>query len=258
MLSFHAHRFSSNSPTSPRPGCSTENTFKLEADSYFGGMDYTSKTPLSLRVSGVSHQQSSPSYSDAPSFEETIVKNRSRSQSNSSTNSRNTKNGEERELFEGKSGYMQSPVGFSPSCKMAPHGIFTSCPTTPTFDKNSGEVDNDNIDNSSVAKKRMESVSEGTEKDDTSEYTVYSHLAAPRGNAMPTFNGNYHSQLCLPPLGVGTRRMDAGCLGGSSGHLTGGGRGDNVTRAMSIGELVHNRLQAQSPVEGLEDYSTYV
>lgn len=232
---------------------------KLEAESSFGGTDLTTGTPQFPVSSGVKLLQQAPSYIDPPSFEETIVKNRSRSHSVASTNMY----GDERDIWENKTDYVVMQPSYSsvsPSTRMVPNNgvLGSSHATTSDIANNNTDYNYDDSDNS-VEKKTLDSVqSEGTELDDNSEYTQYSHLAGAGRSAdvsMPTFNGNYHSQFSLPPLGV-----NATGVGGSSGHIKveGRGIGRGLSNAISVGEMVHNRLQAQSPTEGIKNYATYV
>ena len=225
-------------------------------------MDYTSDMPVSVRGSGVSQLQpassylmQSPSYINPPLFEETLIKSRSRSQSRTSANSRILGSREEGDVLEKKNGFVviQSPPGISPCSKASSCGVFMSSNSMGTFNKKNMEAGYDDCDN--MEKRALESISDGTEMvDDASEYTVYSHLAVP-GNVTPVFIDNCHTRLCQPPLGV--RGVNAGGMGGSSRDIRRGGT-EELGRSVSIGALVHNRLQAQSPMEGLKDYSTYV
>lgn len=233
-------------------GMPPETIFKLEAESSFGGTDYTTGTPQLSAGSGVRLLQHAPSYIDPPAFEESVTKSRSRS---ASANSRKTENGEG--VWDNKrNDYVMMQPGYSsvsPSSKMAPHGIFSPPHSNTSTLHNCGnmEYNYDDSDNS-VEKKTVESLSEDTEPDDASEYTQYSHLATVSGGidvSMPVFNSDHQSSL--PRLGVNA--------GGSSGHMrVGGGEGRGLAPTISVGEMVHNRLQAQSPTEGIKNYATYV
>ena len=147
----------------------------IEGDSLFNGTScsYTTGTPQ-LSLGSSARLIEAPSYIDPPSFEETVLKNRSRTQSMSSIYRQGfddpKENYEQHHVTNGPSQVILSPLN------------------------NTREFSYDESDNS-IDKNLAESLSGET---DGSEYTHYSHLAGAFGakTSMPVVSN--HHKLNLP------------------------------------------------------------
>ena len=221
FFSFFLSRFGSNSP----PGEAVERESSLGG----GANEYTIAGTPQLSTGGSStrmilHNTNSdaPSYIDPPSFEETVMKARSRSQSAASA-SYAMENNPGTDWDNEEETKLDFPIGGMPNNDYV-------------FD------DSDN----SIEKNPVESVL-SEETDRFSDHTQYSHLAAinPLSSPAPTTildqRGNtsiFHHQLNLPMSANST---------------------DSRGTPTSFSEMVQNRLSAQSEDENTAlNYATYV
>lgn len=172
-------RFGSASPSVSGTGPPLDAVLEGEISS-FGGTEYTGTTGTPQLSTGSRARLlglNAPSYIDPPSFEETVMKTQSRSQSASSAHGNRdfdkpTTNWDHNEL--------ESKIDFPPS------EVFGN--PDYTYD------DSDN----SIEKNQMETASDETDHDGLSDHTQYSHLADINQVTSVNGAGVFHHQLNLP------------------------------------------------------------
>lgn len=179
-LFFAPLRFNSTSPSAGSDPLEAT----LEGESSFGGTEYTVTTGTPQLGSGAHlFGSNAPSYIDPPSFEETLIKARSRSHSSSSAFGNRDLDRPRNDEWDNKQGQVE--MG----------GVFNN--------PNNAEYMYNDSDNS-IEKDPFDTASDMT--DQRSDHTQYSHLAGANTNpsAVDPSSVIFHHQLNLPQSAGGS------------------------------------------------------